>query len=387
VNHQAPLGEITAERFLRDYWQKKPLLIRNAFPDFEPLISADELAGLACEQDVEARLVRFDPNADSWALDHGPFDEARFADLPASHWTLLIQAVDHWVPDAADLMERFDFIPSWRVDDLMISYAVDGGGVGPHYDNYDVFLLQAEGTRRWELGGICDEHSPRREDAPVMILPEWQAEESFELNPGDMLYLPPQVAHNGVAVGDGCVTYSIGFRAPAHNEILRSFSDFIGEQLGREQRYADADLILQENPGEITAAALDRVSGILKGYLESPDQLARWFGQYMTEPKYPELTEEGEQLTPSEILDAIEQGCSIRRNEGSRLAYVDQGQGHLLLFADGRRYDLEGEPAELARHLCQRRELHTLARDILTPDALVLLGKLLHSGCCYLTDA
>ncbi|GGB90761.1 cupin [Marinobacterium zhoushanense] len=386
MNKQVPLGELTPEQFLRDYWQKKPLLIRDALPDFEPLLSADELAGLACEQDVESRLIRFDAKGDSWTLSKGPFDETHFSSLPSTSWTLLVQAVDHWVPEAAELMDRFNFIPNWRVDDLMISYAVDGGGVGPHYDNYDVFLLQAEGTRRWELGGICDEHSPRREDAPVMILPEWEVKQSFELNPGDMLYLPPQVAHNGVAVGDGCVTYSIGFRAPAHNEILRSFSDFIGEQLGREQRYSDADLTLQANPGEISAAALDRVADILRGYLGNRDQLESWFGQYMTEPKYPELAEEGELLEESEIAGALAEGYSIRRAEGSRLAFVDHDDETVLLFADSQQHLAQSGAATLARQLCRERELDVGQLSPLTPDALSLLKKLLQQGCCYLTE-
>ena len=191
-----PLGDITPEQFLSEYWQKKPLLIRNAFPDFEPPVSADELAGLACEADVESRLIIQNPSNDEWSLENGPFDEERFASLPKTHWTLLVQAVDHWVPEAKALLDQFRFIPSWRIDDLMISYAPKGGGVGPHFDNYDVFLLQAEGQRRWEVGGQYHEGSPRRNDAPVMILPEWDAEESFILNPGDMLYVPPQQLHH-----------------------------------------------------------------------------------------------------------------------------------------------------------------------------------------------
>ncbi|KEA63869.1 hypothetical protein ADIMK_1996 [Marinobacterium lacunae] len=380
-----PLGAITPEEFLREYWQKKPLLIRNAFPDFEPLVSADELAGLSCEQDVEARIIRFDNAADTWALEQGPFNDETFASLPPTHWTLLVQAVDHWVPEAADLMDLFNFIPTWRVDDLMISYAVDGGGVGPHYDNYDVFLLQAEGTRRWELGGLCDEHSPRREDAPVMILPEWEAKQSFVLEPGDMLYLPPQLAHNGIAIGDGCVTYSIGFRAPAHNEILRSFSDHIGEQLGREQRYSDHDLTRQNNPGEITPFALDKVAGILKQYLEDREQLESWFGQYMTEPKYPELSADAEQLDEDEILQLLEDGYAIRRNEGARLAFIEKNKDRVLLFADGKTYDAKHEAAELARQLCDERELSLEQLPSVSTDAMSLLRQLISDGACYIT--
>ena len=283
-----PLGEMSAETFLREYWQKKPLLIRNAFPDFEPPVSADELAGLACEEDVESRLVIQDAEGDQWALENGPFEDARFSELPESHWTLLVQAADHWIPEANALLEQFRFIPSWRIDDLMISYATKGGGVGPHYDNYDVFLIQASGQRRWEIGGIFGEDSPRRDDTPVMILPEWNTEETFILNPGDMLYIPPRVGHNGIAESDDCMTYSVGFRAPSHADILRQFTDYVGEQLKSETRYNDPDLRLQSSPGQILQTDIEKVRGIISGYLNEPDLLENWFGEYMTEQKYPE---------------------------------------------------------------------------------------------------
>ena len=383
---QYPLGELSAEQFLREYWQKKPLLIRNALPDFIPPVDAAELAGLACEEEVEARLIQFDPQTDHWSLRHGPFDESTFAELPSQHWTLLVQAVDHWVPEAADLLAQFSFIPNWRVDDLMISYAVTGGGVGPHYDNYDVFLLQASGRRRWELGPRCDEHSPRRADAPVMILPEWEAEHSYDLAPGDMLYLPPQIAHNGIALDDDCTTYSIGFRAPAHNELLRSFSDYLGEQLGRETRYSDPDLRLQPNPGEISPAALDRVQAILAHYLQDRTQLTQWFGRYMTDPKYPELEEPGEALNPDQIRRQLASGAVLVRNEGCRMAYVAQSETQLQLFVDGRAYDAQGQAAEIARSLCASRTLCP-AGSALDTDALSLLAQLIAAGALYCEPA
>lgn len=384
---QYPLGELSAEQFLDEYWQKKPLLIRQAIPNFEPPVSADELAGLACEAEVESRLISFDPEQDHWHLEHGPFAEERFGNLPTSHWTLLVQAVDHWSPEAADLMQRFSFIPNWRVDDLMISYAADQGGVGPHYDNYDVFLLQAEGCRRWELGGLCNELSPRRQDAPVMILPEWSAEQSFDLEPGDMLYLPPQVAHNGYAIGDGCMTYSIGFRAPAHNEILRSFSDFMGEGLGRETRYTDPDLSVQQNAGEITSAALDRVAQILASYLKDREQLSRWFGEYMTDPKYPELVEDGEEISIEEMTAALNEGCMLRRNEGARYAFVRCPDTQAAtLFADGKSYAVTADSIPLLELLCGSERSISPAEVDLSDEQLALICKLIENGSLYLSD-
>ncbi len=215
----SPFGDISIEEFLRDYWQKKPLLVRNAFPDFEAPVGADELAGLSLEEDVESRLVIQSPDGTDWQIQHGPFDDDTFENLPESHWTLLVQAVDHWVPEASEIIEQFRFIPNWRYDDLMVSFASQGGGVGPHYDNYDVFLIQTQGKRRWEVGGFFDQNSPRRPDTPVMIMTEWEPEHNCVLEPGDMLYIPPQVGHKGIGECDVCSTYPVGFRAPQHGAI------------------------------------------------------------------------------------------------------------------------------------------------------------------------
>lgn len=374
-------GELTPERFLREYWQKKPLLIRNALPGFRPMLDADELAGLACEEAVESRLIINDPASGHWALEHGPFEPERFASLGDAPWTLLVQAVDHWVPDVAPLLDAFRFIPQWRRDDLMISYASDGGGVGPHYDNYDVFLLQAEGVRRWEVGGIFGEDSPRREDTPVMILPEWLPEECWELHPGDMLYLPPRVGHNGIGVGDGCMTWSIGFRAPSHAEILQGLADSICDRLSSDQRYTDPDLQPAASPGEIDQDAIARLQGILKHYLDDPDRLADWFGRFMTEPKYPELAGADESLTAEALAEALAAGAELVRTEGSRLAWHRNADSSLTLYADGQAYPVFAPAAKAL--VTQLADSHRLSPAPNT-DTLPLLLALINQGCFYL---
>ena len=218
------LGGLTASEFLRDYWQKRPLVIRQAFPGFQSPVSPDELAGLACEEAVESRIVIENDAGKPWQLHNGPFSPDRFSDLPEQDWTLLVQGLDHWVPEIADLLDNFRFIPNWRLDDIMASYAPKGGSVGPHYDMYDVFLLQAQGHRRWTFGGHCDHTSPRVEGTPLRILSSWDGEETVTLAPGDMLYLPPGIGHHGVAEDD-CITLSVGFRAPTIDDILTSFTD------------------------------------------------------------------------------------------------------------------------------------------------------------------
>ncbi|MBY4677874.1 cupin domain-containing protein [Marinobacterium arenosum] len=369
-------GELSIEQFLAEYWQKKPLLVRGAFADFEFPVGADELAGLACEEEVESRLILQDADGEQWQLEHGPFGEDRFTSLPERYWTLLVQAVDHWVPDAQALMEQFDFVPNWRLDDLMISYAADGGGVGPHYDNYDVFLIQAAGCRRWDVGGLYGEDSPRRPDTPVMILPEWQAEQSWQLQPGDMLYLPPRVGHNGVAAGDGCLTYSVGFRAPAHSEIFQGFSRFLADRLAGELRYADPDLRRPQHPGEIDDRAIERLQALMRQYIDQPDLLSRWFGEYMTEPKYPELATD-----QASINSPLRTGESLYRSEGARLAYRRQSDGGYLLFADGQSHSFNEAELPLVQQLADSGWLELNA----APSAAErkLLEALLRQGSIY----
>jgi 50S ribosomal protein L16 3-hydroxylase len=374
-----PLGEITPEQFLNEYWQKKPLLIRNAIADFAPPVSADELAGLACEPEVESRLIIQNPDKDEWTLEHGPFDEDRFSSLPATHWTLLVQAVDHYSPDAKALLDAFRFIPNWRIDDLMISYAPKGGGVGPHYDNYDVFLLQAEGTRRWEVGGKFDEHSPRKPDMPVMILPEWEAEHTYTLNPGDMLYIPPQVGHNGIAQSDDCMTYSIGFRAPSHADILREFTDFVAEQTTREMRYADPDLTLQAHSAEITDGAFDKVRALFTAYINEPGLLEDWFGQYMTEPKYAESdNDEPNDIDREELSDYLAEGGYLFRSENARFAFRQKKVGNFVIFVNGVSCEMIANDSAFVYALC---EGDAIGKDqIQNDDHLEVVLELLNMG-------
>ncbi|NRP09997.1 MULTISPECIES: cupin domain-containing protein [unclassified Marinobacterium] len=344
-------GDLTVETFLRDYWQQKPVLIRNAFPDLEPVVSSDELAGLSLEEEVESRLIQFKPDSSEYQLECGPLNEETFAHLPESHWTLLVQAVDHYSPEAKALLDAFNFVPNWRIDDLMISYATPGGGVGPHYDNYDVFLIQAKGTRRWELGDIESSQSPRLPDAPVMILSEFQCLESFDLEPGDMLYLPPQVAHNGIATSEDCVTYSAGFRAPSDAEILRTVSDSIGEALTSEHRFSDPKRTLCQSPGEIDQASITQIEQRLKALLSNREQLESALGSLFSEPKYPDQTE---QLDPEDyddwILGATEDGIELLPN--NRLLYSDGEQ--FKLFCNGVQLEVDDAEIELAKQLANQ---------------------------------
>lgn len=347
------LGDMPIEEFLRDYWQKKPLLVRNAFPGFESPLSPDELAGLALEEEVESRIV-LESGATPWELRNGPFDEKTFETLPESHWTLLVQAVDQWVPEVNQLLDYFRFIPNWRLDDLMISYAPDQGGVGPHFDHYDVFLLQGLGKRHWKIGQMCNSNSPRVEGTRLKILSEFHTTDEWVLEPGDMLYIPPGIAHWGTAQGDDCMTYSIGFRAPSHADIIAEIGQEIALSVADDLRYSDPDLTPQTNPGEINAKAIEQVRNIVLQHLTS-ENVAFWFGKFMTERKYLEQTqEEPLDIDADEWQSALADGELLWRHPSARLAFHSDEKG-TLLFADGEAICCSRELAEL---VCKSVEIN-----------------------------
>ena len=348
------LGGLTAREFLRDYWQKKPLLVRQAFPDFESPIDPDELAGRAREEEVESRLV-LEHGERPWELRRGPFAEDAFSELPERDWTLLVQAVDQFVPEVAELLENFRFLPSWRIDDVMISYAAPGGSVGPHFDNYDVFLLQGHGNRNWKIGQMCDSDSPLLEHADLRILAEFEQSEEWTLEPGDMLYLPPRLAHYGIAEDD-CLTYSVGFRAPSAAEVLTHFTDFLSQFLPDEERYSDADAKPVSDPHQIQHDALDRLKSLLTEHMGDERLLLTWFGQFMTEPRYPEQVA-GEELSEEELIDSLEQGAILVRNPSARLAWSEVDD-NLLLFASGQSRLVSGHLRELLKLICAADALH-----------------------------
>ncbi|GLH32608.1 MULTISPECIES: cupin domain-containing protein [Pseudomonas] len=372
------LGGISAREFMRDYWQKKPLLVRQAFPDFESPIDPDELAGLALEEEVESRIV-LEHGAHPWELRRGPFNEDTFADLPEKDWTLLVQAVDQFVPEVAELLEHFRFLPSWRIDDVMISFATPGGSVGPHFDNYDVFLLQGHGQRNWKIGQMCNSDSPLLDHADLRILAEFEQSGEWTLEPGDMLYLPPRLAHYGVAVDD-CLTYSVGFRAPSAAEVLTHFTDFLGQFLPDEERYSDADAEPASDPHQIQHDALDRLKGLLDKHMNDKDLLLTWFGQFMTEPRYPEQVV-GEELDEQELIEALEDGAILIRNPSARMAWSELGDD-LMLFASGRSCPLPAKLRELLKLVCAADALHidNLAQWLEDEDGLMLVQQLIKQG-------
>ena len=336
---QPPLGMAPA-RFLRAYWQKRPLLIRNAFPGFVSPIEPEDLAGLACEEAALSRLVAHDRANDRWMLRHGPFDEAMFPELGDRDWTLLVQDVDKWDMDVAALLPAFAFLPRWRIDDIMVSFAATGGSVGAHVDQYDVFLLQAQGHRRWQIDAGDAPPLAFRDDVELKLLREFTPTHEWVLGPGDMLYLPPGVPHHGVAV-DPCLTFSVGMRAPSAAELLGDFVDTLAAGADEALRYRDPDLAVPADPNEIDAEAMRRVvDGLNALRMNDPERLGDWFGRFIT--LYRSAGEVPAAERPPSRIEVewdLGQGATLRRHPWSRAVWRRARRGGRL-FVSGRGFAL-----------------------------------------------
>jgi 50S ribosomal protein L16 3-hydroxylase len=361
------LGGLTPAQFMRRHWQKKPLLVRQAIPQFKPPVSRAGLFALAAQEGVESRLVQ--QVKDVWKLRHGPFSRRALPALQQPDWTLLVQGVDLHSDQVHAILQQFRFVPEARLDDLMISYASDGGGVGPHFDSYDVFLLQAHGRRRWRIGrqkNLC-----LRDDIPLKVLGQFAPEEEFVLEPGDMLYLPPRYAHDGVAEGE-CMTYSIGFRAPARAELAQELLVRVAEDAGEDDApvlYREAGQNAVEQPAAIPQRLHDFAREALQRALSEPLVLERALGEYLTEPK-PSVW-----FAPHGAVVMLE-GVALDRR--TRMMY----DAHHV-FINGESYRAAGRDATLMRRLADERRLHSRDLARASDDALELLSAWCDAGWAH----
>jgi 50S ribosomal protein L16 3-hydroxylase len=361
------LGDISPADFMKNYWQRKPLLVRKAIPNFSPLLSRAALFDLAGQPDVESRLVMGENNGQrAWQMQRGPFKRKAIPKLTERDWTLLVQGVDLHDDGVSALMQQFRFIPDARIDDVMISYASDGGGVGPHFDSYDVFLLQAHGQRRWRIGRQKD--LSLQPDLPLKILANFKPEHDWVLNPGDMLYLPPRYAHDGVALGE-CMTYSIGFRVPQMGDLARELlvrmsedaEDSVGANL-----YQDAKQPAVQSAAAIPEGLADFAKSALQRALKDPHALARALGEYLTEPKANVWFEGGE--APKKIK-------AVALDRRSRMMY---DKHHI--FLNGESWRATGADARLMRMLADQRMLTRVDLQGASPQALALLKDWCQDG-------
>lgn len=356
------LGGLSPAQFMRRHWQKKPLLVRNAFPGFEPLLSRPQLFALAAQESVESRLIVHKPGG--WQLRHGPFARTAFPPLKQKRWTMLVQGVDLHLDAAHELLGRFRFVPDARLDDLMISWASDGGGVGPHFDSYDVFLLQASGQRLWRIGRQKD--LSLEPGVPLKILSNFQPEQEHLLNPGDMLYLPPRWAHDGIAVGDDCMTYSMGFRVPQRGGLAGELLQRMADEFDDATLYRDPDQPATDTPAAMPAALEAFAADALQRLLAERQSLACALGEVMTEPKPRVWFDEPEQAwTPG----------AVRLDRRTRMMYDARH-----IFINGESFRAGGADARLMRTLADRRALGAAQVQRASADAQALLQEWYEAG-------
>lgn len=347
---------ISKQEFLNNYWQKKPCVIKNAIESFELPLTAQELGGLSMEEGVESRMVFENQGSEQpWQLKRGPFTDEDFAALPQSHWTLLVQGVDRIIPEVAALREHFSFIPSWRIDDVMISFAPEHGSVGPHYDNYDVFLYQAQGSRKWMLTTKdCNEQN-YLEDVELRIMKKFAVEQEIILEQGDCLYLPPHVGHHGVSLGDDCLTFSFGYRSYRDQELWDSFADHLSEAERKQQLYIDPSWEALQGAGQITPAAIAQAKSLMQNMLDDEQLLRQWFGRFATS-----LDQGAEQMLPLELQDneileshqfklQLKQANALVRDNVCRFAYNESADGELSFYANSCLIECKGVDAKLIK--------------------------------------
>ncbi|MEJ2214306.1 MAG: cupin domain-containing protein [Gammaproteobacteria bacterium] len=346
---------INETSFLQDYWQKRPLLIRQAFNDLPEIISPEELAGMALEPEIESRVISNYQSPMNWQLSTGPFEEAFFSQLPEDHWTLLVQDVDKYIPEAKNFLKQFNFVPSWRVDDLMVSYAVDQGSVGPHTDSYDVFLIQLQGNRLWQISDESYSKDDLLPDSEVKVLCNFKHQHEWLLTPGDMLYLPPDIAHWGVAQGE-CLTGSVGFLAPSASEIFSAWADHVVQEISDSERFSESDLSNKASPFEISASDISKAEKIIAGLIkENSGSMRRSFGELISQSKsHLEIISGAENYNPEQHP---KQGVSYCHHPYLRMFYTVDENNTVLLFANGETLQLDAGEQAYAQYLCENDQI------------------------------
>ncbi|TCB68426.1 cupin domain-containing protein [Acinetobacter sp. ANC 4178] len=349
------LGGITAEQFLREYWQKKPLLVRNALPEIINILEPNDVMELALEEHVTARLIKQkDKDPNQWTVKSSPLIKGDFQKMPKL-WTLLVQAVDHYSFDLAELWKKFPFIPQWRRDDIMVSYAPKGGSVGKHFDFYDVFLVQGYGHRRWQLGQMCDANTEFVAGQPLKLLPEMQVDFDEVLAPGDLLYVPPGLSHYGVAEDD-CLTFSFGFRMPNMADVMDRVSDKFADNTFLKNPLIDIER-QQPNPiGQITKSELDYLKTLLLERLQNSSELDNAIISLMSEPKYPDNIPEPDEIEADDLREILDTGYEILLEPASRLLYAEQDQT-LLFWANGEQLCISEDTSSLLKQIADGQVL------------------------------
>lgn len=378
--YQLKINELSEQAFLNQYWQKKPLLIKRGFSDFKDPLDANELAGLAMEDSIESRIIT--NHNQQWQSHQGPFED--FEILTDEHATLLVQAVDHWHPEAAQLLEPFRFIPNWRIDDLMISYSTPGGGVGPHLDQYDVFIIQGEGRRHWRVGLPDASLKQFAQNKSLLQVEAFTAVIDCVLEPGDILYIPPGCPHEGYAI-ENALNYSVGFRAPNQQDLLSSFADHIIDTESGQKRYTDHTLALRDSKGELTQSEVDKVKTLMQALIENDSLFKNWLGNTLSQPKHDmDLAPEENPFSTAEIMQQLDSDMTFERIGGTRAIYQCIGD-ELLLSVNGENYPLPLSDLEAVKQLTDFIEFDSSLLNSTTPslDFIETFTTLVNEGIWF----
>jgi len=380
--HWPVLGRLTQQQFLSRYWQKRAHLVRRALYPVPDIIDADEIAGLCCDNQIESRLIIEDAGRKPWELRRGPFKPSLFKKLPKRKWTVLVNGIDRFLPRVHAVLEYFSFLPFWRIDDIMFSYAVDGGNVGAHVDNYDVFLVQIAGRREWMIEDAPVLHDDFVPGLDVRLLRSFKATNRWVLEPGDMLYLPPRFPHHGIAQGDGCITMSVGFRAPSVADLINGVAANALSRVSDTLRYTDATLKPQ-SAGAIPHSTVRAIRSLIIEQALNEDAIGEWLGAYLSEP----CSDVNFQAKPrpkssTVIKSLLKKTRVITRAEGARLLYTERNSRSLTLFVNGEHREFSGSAAKLAKTLADHI---VVPADDITPflgnaQCVALLGDLYSAG-------
>ncbi|CAM3836024.1 ribosomal protein uL16 3-hydroxylase [Rheinheimera salexigens] len=378
-------GELSVSDFLQHYWQQKPVLIKAGFKQFVDPLTADEVAGLALEDEIDSRIVS--NLNDDWQLHSGPFTE--FDSFGEKNWTLLVQAVDHWHAEAAELLNPFRFIPNWRIDDLMVSFSTPGGGVGPHLDQYDVFIIQGQGKRHWRVGmpdASLQQHCPH--PRLLQVTPFTDCIDVIT-EPGDILYIPPNCPHEGTSV-ENSLNYSVGFRAPSQKDLINGFADHLLDQNLSGQRFSDKNRQAAESIGAITSADLQQVKQLVSAMANDDALLPHWFGEMISQAKHElDINQPDPHYTSEEIAEYIEEGSVLTRVGGLRSCYYQaDNNNEILLFINGDKVVVPATELATVKLLTDQDKLSAADNLIFcqSESRLQLLTQLINQGYWYFTE-
>lgn len=385
ISMNSPFGDISVEQFFNEYWQKKPLLIKNAYPQNVAATTPEELAALALEQEVDARLVQHDPVKDAWTVDYGPFTKAALRKLPRENYTLLIQAVDYFIPSVAALKKQLPAFPQWRFDDVMVSYATTGGGVGPHVDQYDVFLIQGLGSRRWLVAEADYPSVPNDKQLLLRQIQPFTPSLEVIAEPGDMLYVPPNAPHWGTAI-EPCLTYSIGFRAPAQADICARLADWLGEQEWDGARYSDPELTASADTAQISPNQLHKVKALMNQLIHHTPQLEKAYAALVSQTRF-SLTPVAQNWSSDRLVKSLEKGKQLVKDDNARFAWFMGQDGKVCVFANGLEIPVPNINENCARFLCNTEQIEFSHLEQFKGDLsfVPLLTTLFNAGAFQLT--